>query len=204
MVCRHLVIFAKAPALGRVKRRLAADIGALAALRFQRAATGRLLRRVARDPRWTCWLALTPDRAADGPRFWPAPCRRIAQGDGDLGQRMARPLGRFRSAPVIVIGSDIPAVTAAHIAAAFRQLDDSDLVFGPARDGGFWLIGARRLPYGLFRGVRWSSEHALADTLANVPRRLRVALTATLDDVDDGAAYRAWLRRSADAPAGGA
>ena len=201
---RHLVVFAKAPVLGRVKRRLAADIGALAALRFQRAATARLLRRVAWDRRWRCWLALTPDRAASGPRIWRVPCRRVAQGGGDLGSRMARHLARLPAGPVVLVGSDVPEIGAAHIEAAFRLLGGSDLVFGPARDGGFWLVGARRLPRRLFAGVRWSSEHALADTLRNVPRRLRVVMTTTLDDVDDGAAYRRWLRRSANAPAAGA
>jgi rSAM/selenodomain-associated transferase 1 len=201
---RHLVIFAKAPALGRVKRRLAADIGATAALRFQRASIARLLRRVARDRRWRCWLALTPDRAATGPRLWRPTCERIGQGGGDLGRRMARPFMCLPTGRIIIVGSDIPEITASHIAEAFRLLGRHDLVFGPARDGGFWLIGAQRLPRGLFADVRWSSPHALADTLGNVPRRLRVAMAATLDDVDDGAAYRRWIRRSADAPAGGA
>jgi rSAM/selenodomain-associated transferase 1 len=207
---RHLVIFAKAPALGRVKRRLAAGIGALAALRFQRDNTARLLRRVGTDRRWRCWLALTPDRSAAGPRFWRVPCRRIAQGSGDLGRRMARPFDRLPAGPVIVIGSDIPAIAGHHIAAAFRLLGDHDLVFGPARDGGYWLVGARRrpLPRGLFGTVRWSTAHALADTLANVPRRLRVGIAATLDDVDDERGYRRFIRRSAsrplDAPGAGA
>jgi uncharacterized protein len=190
--------------LGRVKRRLAAEIGPLAALRFQRAATARLLRHVARDRRWQSWLALTPDRAVAGPRFWRVPCRRIAQGQGDLGARMARPFSRLPPGAVVVIGSDIPDIAASHIAAAFRLLGSNDLVFGPARDGGYWLIGGRRLPRDLFAAVRWSSGHALADTLRNVPPRWRVARAATLDDVDDGAAYRRWLRRSADAPAGAA
>jgi rSAM/selenodomain-associated transferase 1 len=199
---RHLVIFAKAPALGRVKRRLAAGIGALAALRFQRDNTARLLRRVASDRRWRCWLALTPDRYAAGPRFWRVPCRRIAQGGGDLGRRMARPFARLPAGPVIVIGSDIPAIARYHIAAAFRLLADHDLVFGPADDGGYWLVGARRrpLPRGLFEAVRWSTAHALADTLANVPRRLRVGFAATLDDVDNEPAYRRFVRRSASRP----
>jgi uncharacterized protein len=199
---RNLVIFAKAPALGRVKRRLAAGIGALAALRFQRDNTARLLRRVASDRRWRCWLALTPDRYAAGPRFWRVPCRRIAQGGGDLGRRMARPFARLPAGPVIVIGSDIPAIARHHIAAAFRLLGDHDLVFGPANDGGYWLIGARRrpLPRGLFEAVRWSTAHALADTLANVPRRLRVGVAATLDDVDDESAYRRFAPRSVSRP----
>ncbi len=175
---RHLVIFAKAPMLGRVKRRLAAGVGALVALRFQRNNTARL-------------LPLTPDRYAAGPRFWRVPCTRIAQGGGDLGQRMARAFARRRVGPVVIIGSDIPAITRPHIAAAFRLLGDHDLVFGPARDGGYWLVGARRhpLPRNLFGAVRWSSAHALADTLANVPRRVRVGIAATLDDVDDACGY---------------
>jgi rSAM/selenodomain-associated transferase 1 len=206
---RHLVIFAKAPILGRVKRRLAAGIGALAALRFQRDNTARLLRRVVADRRWHCWLALTPDRCAAGPRFWRVSCRRIAQGGGDLGRRMARPFARLPAGPVIVIGSDIPAIARHHIAAAFRLIGEHDLVFGPARDGGYWLVGARRrpLPRGLFAGVRWSTAHALGDTLANVPRRLRVGIVATLDDVDDEPGYRRFVRRASrpsDAPGAGA
>ena len=92
----------------------------------------------------------------------------------------------------MLIGSDIPGLTSAHITSAFKLLGRHDIVFGPARDGGFWLVGCRhRAPdFGL---VRWSTEHALADTLANLPRALSVGFTATLDDVDDGAAYRRFI-----------
>ena len=61
---RHLVIMARAPRLGCVKRRLAGDIGEIEALRFYRGHTARLLRDMARDPRWETWLAVTPDAAA--------------------------------------------------------------------------------------------------------------------------------------------
>ena len=80
-----------------------------------------------------------------------------------------------------------------HIARAFALLGGHDLVFGPARDGGFWLVGARRgrpLPRSLFDGVRWSTPTALADTLAGLPRYVTTALVDTLDDVDDAAALR--------------
>jgi rSAM/selenodomain-associated transferase 1 len=195
-----LVIYAKAPHLGTVKRRLAAGIGDLAALRFYRACTGALLRRLARDPRWRTVLALTPDRAATGRRFWPTRVERVPQGRGDLGQRMARSLRRERGMTVIV-GSDIPAIDGKHIAAAFRRLAACDLVFGPATDGGYWLVGARGgLPHGLFRDVRWSAERTLADTLAGVPRHRRVGFVAELDDVDDAAAWRRWLSVSSNAP----
>jgi uncharacterized protein len=152
---RHLVIFAKAPRLGTVKRRLAAGIGAVAALRFHRANTDALLRRLGTDPRWRCWLAITPDRFADGPRFWRHPAPRLRQGAGDLGARMERPLRVLPPGPVLIVGSDIPGIGPAHVAGAFRMLETRDFVFGPAPDGGYWLVGARgrRRPR-LFRDVR--------------------------------------------------
>jgi hypothetical protein len=65
-------------------------------------------------------------------------------------------------------------------------------VFGSAKDGGFWLVGARhprRLPH-LFERVRWSGPNALADTLAGLPWRITVGYADMLEDVDDGDAYR--------------
>jgi rSAM/selenodomain-associated transferase 1 len=188
-VRHHLVIFARAPRLGTVKRRLARDLGALAAWRFHRATTGALLRRLGRDPRWTTWLAVTPDRWARARRgLWPAPARRLAPGRGDLGARMGRALARLPPGPVVIVGSDVPGITAAAIARAFRRLGDHDWVLGPAADGGYWLIGTRRRPVlrPPFQGVRWSSRHARADTLANLAGR-SVALLEELEDVDTAA-----------------
>lgn len=190
-----LVVFARAPQLGQVKRRLARGIGDAAALAFYRWALTRLLRRVARDPRWRTVLAVTPDRTAHGGRLWPMKLDRHAQGRGDLGGRMARSLRRQRGGPVCIVGADIPDLAAGHIWRAFRALAAADLVFGPAADGGYWLVGARgRLPHALFAHVRWSTAHALADTLAGLKGR-RVALVDRLADVDDAAAYERWGAR---------
>jgi glycosyltransferase A (GT-A) superfamily protein (DUF2064 family) len=94
---------------------------------------------------------------------------------------------------VVLVGSDIPALSARHIAAAFAALGRCDLVFGPATDGGYWLVGARdgAMARGLFRTVRWSGPQALADTLANARGR-RVTLLEALADVDDAADYARW------------
>jgi rSAM/selenodomain-associated transferase 1 len=184
---RHtLILFVRLPRLGTGKRRLARDIGPVAALRFERLMLARSLRRLGHDRRWTLRLAVTPDRAA---RDWPARLNIAPQGAGDLGQRMRRTLAACPPGPAVLIGSDIPQLTAAHIREAFALLGRHDIVFGPATDGGFWLVGRRRRSP-KFGPVRWSSRHALADTLANLPRRLSVGFVATLDDVDDGAAYR--------------
>jgi glycosyltransferase A (GT-A) superfamily protein (DUF2064 family) len=91
---------------------------------------------------------------------------------------------------MVIIGTDIPGITPAHIAQAFRLLGRHDAVFGPADDGGYWLVGLKRrprLPHP-FTSVRWSSPHALADTLANL-EGTTVAFVATLSDVDDARAF---------------
>jgi hypothetical protein len=88
--------------------------------------------------------------------------------------------------PVCIIGSDIAELERAHIARAFRALGSSDIVFGPAPDGGFWLVGVKNgwwTPKALFEGVRWSSAHALSDSAASVPG-LRLAYVDRLHDVD--------------------
>lgn len=180
---RYLILFARAPRLGAGKRRLARDIGALEALRFERVMLARSLRRLGRDRRWRLRLAVTPDHAA---WHWRDA---YPQGGGELGERMRRALASCPRGPAMLVGSDIPGLSPAHIAAAFALLGRHDVVFGPASDGGFWLVGARhRMPD--FGEVRWSTRHALEDVLANLPRSLSVGFAATLDDVDDGAAYR--------------
>lgn len=196
---RHLVLFARAPMRGAVKTRLAADIGKDAALSFYRRTLHDVLWRLGRDPRWQTWLAVTPDLAAHSAALWPQVpgVHLIAQGDGDLGVRMARPLLTLPPGPVVIIGSDIPEVGSSHIMAAFKALGRKDVVFGPAADGGYWLVGARRtpmVPHGLFGTVRWSTKHALTDTLAGLPKSFRVAMLGELDDIDDGAAWATWRK----------
>ena len=182
---RRLVVMVKAPRPGRVKTRLGRQIGMVPAAWWMRHQTTRLLRRL-RDPRWDIWLAIAPDiRLRDA--AWPADLSRVPQGSGDLGDRMGRLLRNLPPGPVCIIGSDIPGIPRRHIARAFAALGPAEAVFGPAPDGGFWLVGMKRLgppPATLFRDVRWSSEHALSDTLATLPG-LRVAMVDELNDVDE-------------------
>jgi rSAM/selenodomain-associated transferase 1 len=189
---RHLVLFVRAPALGIGKRRLARDVGDGAAVRFERLMVLLLLRRLARDGRWRLKIAVTPDKARHRAGHWHHGIEAAGQGSGDLGQRMDRALRTCPPGPVVLVGADIPALGPGAVAAAFRLLGGCDLVFGPAVDGGFWLVGARcprRLPR-LFERVRWSGSYALADTLAGLPQRITVGFVERLEDVDDGGAYR--------------
>ena len=194
---RHLILFVRAPAYGSGKRRLARDIGDLAALGFERLMLARLLRRLGRDRRWHLRIAVTPDRARYRQRVWPRGIPVAAQGAGDLGERMHRALGGCPPGPAVLVGTDIPALAPSHIAAAFHLLGRHDVVFGAAADGGFWLVGARRSPRqpSLFGQVRWSNPHTLEVALAGLQRRVSVGIAATLKDIDDGEAYRRLMPR---------
>lgn len=181
---RHLVLFTRFPSYGTGKRRLAAGAGAAVALRFQRISLANTIRRLGTDGRWRMWIAATPDRS--GP--WPRHVEVVAQGGGDLGQRLSRVFRTLPAGPTLVIGSDVPGITRPLIAEAFRALDGHDAVIGPSKDGGYWTIGLRRAPRHIdpFAGVRWSTADALADTVANLGG-CSLSMLAQLDDIDDAA-----------------
>ncbi len=144
----------------------------------------------------------------------------VPQGEGDLGERMrsafADLLESRRYAAAILVGSDIPLLSAAHITAARETLASvSGVVLGPADDGGYYLIGATRVHAPLFREIAWGSETVLTDTLraaerAGIEARL-IASAYDVDTIDDlqrvqreleglppdtAPALRAWLTAS--------
>lgn len=183
-----LILFIKEPRPGRVKTRLGRDIGMVAAAWWFRHQTTRLIRKL-RDPRWQIVLAVSPDVQGMASRCWPADLARFTQGQGDLGQRMVRALRRVPIGRACLIGADIPELDRPHVARAFAALGSHDVVFGPATDGGFWLVGTRHspaVPGRLFDGVRWSGPHALTDSITSA-KGLRVALVDQLQDVDSAA-----------------
>lgn len=192
----RLVIMVKLPRPGRVKTRLARGIGSVAAAWWMRREIRRLRRLL--DGRWETVLAIAPDGALLA-REWPLGFKRIQQGSGNLGARMWRVLRQMPPGPVCIIGGDIPGITRAHIARAFQALGRADMAYGPTLDGGYWLVGHRRrgrIPAGLFEHVRWSSETALADSIASTPDQ-RIALIDVLQDVDDAADLQAVSARIA-------
>lgn len=182
---RRLVVMVKEPRAGRVKTRLARDIGVVRATAFYRTTLAVVLARLARPREWRTILAVAPDGALAS-RALPAGTDRMAQGGGDLGRRMQRVMERLPPGPVVIVGTDIPAISSHHVRTAFARLGSSGAVLGPSPDGGYWLVGLRRTPHvprAAFAAVRWSSADALADTMRNLSG-LPVARLAPLDDVD--------------------
>ncbi len=176
-------MFAKAPLVGAVKTRLGREIGMAAAARWYRRALVRTRNMLERGH-----LAYEIAAAPSAPVFAAASPTRGQVTDqviGDLGRRMAM-AARRAGGPSLIFGVDIPALSSAIVKAAQEMVQHCDLVLGPARDGGFYLVGVRT-PAHVFRlydGVRWSSEHAMADTLANAPKHWRIAFLPMLNDVD--------------------
>lgn len=186
---RRIVVMVRDPVAGAVKTRLARGIGTARATGVYRHTSTNVIERLHTDARWETWLAVTPDNAVETP-FWPTSIPRRAQGSGGLGERMQRVFTTMPPGPVLIVGTDIPEINPERITNAFEALGTSDAVFGPAEDGGYWLIGLsrrQRIP-DMFANVRWSSPHTLTDTEANM-HDLAIAHIDILDDVDDAAAY---------------
>ena len=136
-----------------------------------------------------CYLAVTPpselDKIAKRVEF---NGQVLPQSSGDLGQRMANialQLFLRGHAPVILIGTDVPLLSPAHLHKAQYLLGQSDLVFGPALDGGYYLIGMRKFTARVFKGISWGSERVLEDTLKICKEnKLSFALLDSLMDID--------------------
>ena len=195
---RHVVIFARAPCYGRVKRRLAKDIGNLHASYFYRKNLINLMQEL-RVGKWHTHMSLASAQDARHPLF--SGMSRLVQSEGDLGSRMRSVFQQFKNEKVIIVGSDIHGISRSHIETAFSALHEHDLVFGPAFDGGFWLVGRgliRAPGWHFMNGVRWSTQFALKDTLETVATGHRVAQVMQLHDIDDGASYDKFYRQNND------
>lgn len=186
--CR-LVIMVKVPVAGRVKTRLAREVGVVRATMFYRHAMRGIVARLASQPFWQTVLIVDPDSGMSS-RMLPADGgRRAGQGRGDLGTRMQRPMRKLPPGRVCLIGTDVPDISVADVRRAFHLLGEHDAVFGPAEDGGFWLVGLRRTPRVIdpYRGrVPWARADTLARTLANLAG-YRIGFTACHHDVDSAA-----------------
>lgn len=180
-----ICVLAKAPEPGAVKTRLAAAIGADAAAELAGAFVQDTLRlaQSLRGARVVLVLAGPPALVGalpPGIELWP-------QGEGDLGQRLERCLGRALedSLVALAIGTDAPSLDPEILRQGLTALESQPAVLGPAEDGGFYLLGLARCPEGLLAGLPWSSEDTGARTRERLAAQgLEVALLPPWFDVD--------------------
>jgi rSAM/selenodomain-associated transferase 1 len=190
MGASRLIVFLKAPRPGLVKTRLVGALGPDGACAAYVSLVETLLHRLRN--RTDLELRFTPDDAAGEVRPWVRPGWVLEpQGRGDLGARLARATEAAFSGgcgPVVIIGADCPEVSSRDVEKAVELLTEgkADVVLGPARDGGYWLIAMRKPWTALFSGIPWSTDRVLIETTARAQSlHLAVKELRTLTDVDE-------------------
>jgi uncharacterized protein len=188
---QELVVFARYPQRGTVKTRLIPALGPEGAAALQHWMTLGLLieARQLRARRGTNVILYFAGGSADAMRsLYGQDLAYVQQGDGDLGARLSRGVGQSFSRgadAVIVVGTDCPALTHQILSDAFEAMTDHDVILGPATDGGYYLIGLRRLHAELFQNIAWGTDCVLDQTQrAASALGLKVHLLETLSDVD--------------------
>jgi rSAM/selenodomain-associated transferase 1 len=208
MARARVVVFARAPEPGRVKTRLARDLGDARACALYRWLGATVVGSLVSDPArpYDVAVRVTPSDACDAVRAWvPGADAYEPQGEGDLGERLARAAREAFAAgcaAVVLVGTDCVAVTDARVREALRALDGADAAIGPARDGGYYLLALAR-PLPAFDDVPWSTERVAAVTRARLDaagaRVAELPVETDIDTADDLAALGAYP----DAPVSG-
>jgi rSAM/selenodomain-associated transferase 1 len=198
-----VIVFAKAPQAGFAKTRLIAALGAQGAAMLAERLMFATLEHALEADIGPMELCVTPDRTH--PAFALAVQRGSItlsdQGEGGLGERMARAFERvlFTHDQALLIGTDAPRLDAHYLRAAAAALNEADAVFGPAADGGYALVGLRRAAPELFTGMHWSHDQVMTlkrERLAALG--LRHVELPELHDIDEPADLchlpAQWLR----------
>ncbi|HEX6675458.1 MAG TPA: TIGR04282 family arsenosugar biosynthesis glycosyltransferase [Actinomycetes bacterium] len=184
---RALAVIAKEPVAGQAKTRLAAALGPRAAARLAAAMLRDTVRAVARvdaDP----WLCFTPTEARERMAALAPGFGLLPQRGGGLGERLAACLEELverGAGRVAIVAADTPHLPLTAYEAGLALLDEADVTLGPALDGGYYLIGARRPAPELFAGVPMGTDAVLAATLERARHAgLRVRLLPPARDLD--------------------
>lgn len=197
---KSLIVFLKNPVEGKVKTRIANTAGNIKALEIYRELLGILNDNLARV---NCEVYLYFTETPMDISYWANAnyIYRVQKGN-DLGARMSaafeevfRDGGSQKPLKVLIVGSDCPLLSAEIIDEAFLKLDKSDIVLGPAEDGGYYLLGMKKMNTELFEGVSWSTEKVLNETLDKAAGLgLSVAFTPSLFDIDTEEDWTRWLK----------
>lgn len=188
---QRLIVFTRYPEPGKTKTRLIGALGKEGAANLHRQLAERTLRQVKSLSEYgssTVEVYFTGATEALMREWLGDNLVYQQQGNGNLGDRMAQAFDRAFSAgseQVMIIGIDCPSIDAKLLLYAFEQLHSTDLVLGPAADGGYYLIGLRRMVPELFTGINWGTSRVLAQTLAHAQRlNLSVYQLPVLADID--------------------
>jgi len=179
-----LIIFAKSPEAANVKTRLSGHLDDDERLKLYTSmldGTVERLKAISKADTLICY-------DGDEGYFRKFGLRTFPQADGDLGERMHRAMKELFDegySKVVLVGVDIPGLSQPIISSAFKLLSEHDAVFGPATDGGYYLVGLKAPAEEIFTGIEWSTNTTLRQTLAKAKDAgLKMTITDILSDVD--------------------
>lgn len=174
----RVVLFTRWPEPGHAKTRLIPALGADGAAALHRRLTERAVA-ACRASELAVEVRTTGAPVADFTSWLGADLRYVDQGDGDLGARLAR---AATVTPVLLVGADIPDLSAAHLRRAAAALAEAAVAIGPAEDGGYWLLGLTIPMPTLFEGIAWGTSTVFAETAAKLAEP--PVILETLADLD--------------------
>lgn len=194
----HIFLILRAPRLGQVKTRLAKSIGDTQALTAYRALVKRQLNAIPSN--WETELHYTPKDAETEIADWLGDAhKRLPQCEGDLGDRLtlaAKTHFEKSQAPLFLIGADCPEIDSDLLAKAAKHIQTDDLVIGPAKDGGYYLIGIKSFLPSLFENIDWGSPRVFEQTAQQIRKlNLTAYLLPEKFDVDTEADWKQALQR---------
>ncbi len=197
----HLIVFTRCPVPGETKTRLIPALGEIGAANLQRDMTLHALSNISRlleKREVTVELHYMGGTESDAREAFGDNWTHVAQTDGDLGEKMRRATNRAfcrGAGSVVVMGSDCPEITEDVLSCAFDKVKTADVVFNPASDGGYVLVGMRKPAAEIFEGISWGGSDVLRDS-QNAAKRagFNVALLDPLNDVDVPKDLAVWQR----------
>lgn len=193
MTTVRIIVFAKAPQPGLAKTRLIPALGPEGAARLAERMLRHTVAKALAANVGTVELCVTPDPGEPSWLPFHDPSWQVdwqAQGDGDLGARLARASHRALAvnSAVLLIGTDCPALSADRLRDAAKQLASSDAVIIPSTDGGYVLLGLRQFHPSVFHGITWSTDSVAFETLCRIGSLgWTVAQLPGLRDIDEPA-----------------
>lgn len=195
-----LIIFTRNPVKGKVKTRLAKDIGNDKAFEIYNLLLEQTYKITSglEHTKYVYYSENIPEKD-----LWNnGDFHKKLQHGSDLGARMEN---AFRNGfsegygKIVIIGTDLYEIEAVDIEAAFRALDEKDYVIGPAKDGGYYLLGMKSLNSDIFRNINWSTSKVFSETLKNIEdKAIKILKTQNdidvLDDIKNHQAFRKFLK----------
>ncbi len=185
-----LIIFAKYPEPGKVKTRLAKDLGDIEAARIYSFITQRIIERTLDPDNYNTIIFYDPADKEREIKQWIdiEDIRYLPQLGSTLGDRISDAFEKVYSNgadKAVIIGSDCLDVDKETINHALELLESTDIVLGPAEDGGYYLLGTNKYLPIVFQDIEWSTEHVLSQTIDRIKKNsLKFELIKTLRDID--------------------